>query len=121
MAAAVADRPRSSGMLVRRSMRRYGWTIAVYILLLVLMVVTIGIKPDYGPYELDTLALGALPLAFAAVAQTVIVLGGGIDLSIGPLMALANVLAVRAMLGHDSNYALVVAALVLVTVTLAGA
>jgi ribose transport system permease protein len=102
-------------------MRRYGWTIAVYILLLVLMVVTIGIKPDYGPYELDTLALGALPLAFAAVAQTVIVLGGGIDLSIGPLMALANVLAVRAMLGHDSNYALLVAALVLVTVTLAGA
>jgi ribose transport system permease protein len=102
-------------------MRRHGWTIAVYILLLVLMGVTIGIKPDYGPYELDTLALGALPLAFAAVAQTVIVLGGGIDLSIGPLMALANVLAVRAMLGHDSNYALVVATLVLVTVTLAGA
>jgi ribose transport system permease protein len=121
MAAAVATQSRPSGLLVRRSLRRYGWTIAVYILLLVLMVVTIGIKPDYGPYELDTLALGALPLAFAAVAQTVIVLGGGIDLSIGPLMALANVLAVRAMLGHDSNYAMVVAALVLVTVTLAGA
>src|SRR5207245_9791989 len=62
-----------------------------------------------------------LPLAFAAAAQTMVVLGGGIDLSVGALMALANVLALRAMLGHDLNYALVVALIVLVEVTLAGA
>src|SRR5207253_3208836 len=36
-------------------------------------------------------------------------------------MALANVLALRAMLGHDLNYALMVALIVLVEVTLAGA
>ena len=121
MATAVAALPRPSGLLIRRILRRQGWTIAVYVLLLVLLGVSVAIKPDYGAFEWSSLALGALPLAFAAVAQTVVVLGGGIDLSVGPLMALANVLAVRAMLGHDFNYALVVSVLVLLAVTLAGA
>src|SRR5439155_1451472 len=87
----------------------------------VLMVTTIIIKPDYGAYEWNTLTLAALPLAFAAAAQTMVVLSGGIDLSVGPLMALANVLALRAMLGHDLNYSLGVALIVLLEVTLAGA
>ncbi len=85
------------------------------------MVVTIIIKPDFGSFEWNTLTLAALPLAFAAAAQTMVVLSGGIDLSIGPLMALANVLALRAMLGHDFTYALGVAAIVILEVTLAGA
>src|SRR5437899_12861090 len=104
-----------------RAIRRFGWTIAVYVLFALLMVVTIVIKPDYGSFEWNTLTLAALPLAFAAAAQTMVVLSGGIDLSIGPLMALANVLALRAMLGHDLNYGLVVALIVLLEITLAGA
>lgn len=104
-----------------RTLRRYGWTIAVYVLFAVLMVVTVIIKPDYGTFEWNTLTLAALPLAFAAAAQTMVVLSGGIDLSVGPLMALANVLALRAMLGHDFKYSVVVAIVVLLEVTLAGA
>jgi ribose transport system permease protein len=118
---AVARAERRTGINVRRTVRRYGWTIAVYVLFAVLMVVTVIIKPDYGTFEWNTLTLAALPLAFAAAAQTMVVLSGGIDLSVGPLMALANVLALRAMLGHDLNYALAVAAVVLLAVTLAGA
>ena len=86
-----------------------------------LMVATVIIKPDYGTFEWNTLTLAALPLAFAAAAQTIVVLSGGIDLSIGPLMALANVLALRAMLGHDLKYSVAVSAVVLLEVTLAGA
>ena len=86
-----------------------------------LMVATVIIKPDYGTFEWNTLTLAALPLAFAAAAQTMVVLSGGIDLSIGPLMALANVLALRAMLGHDLKYSVAVSAVVLLEVTLAGA
>ncbi|TMG69810.1 MAG: ABC transporter permease [Chloroflexi bacterium] len=85
------------------------------------MVVTVIIKPDYGSFEWNTLTLAALPLAFAAAAQTMVVLSGGIDLSVGPLMALANVLALRAMVGHDLRYSLGVALIVLFEVTLAGA
>src|SRR2546428_4977209 len=104
-----------------RAIRRFGWTIAVYVLFALLMVITIFIKPDYGSFEWNTLTLAALPLAFAAAAQTIIVLSGGIDLSIGPLMALANVLSLSAMLGHDLNYSVGVALVVLLEVTLAGA
>lgn len=105
---------------VGRILRRHGWTGSVYTLFIVLMAITIAIKPNYGAFEWSTLALAALPLAFAAVAQTIVVLSGGIDLSVGPLMALANVFALRGMLGHDLTYALCVAAMVLLLITLAG-
>jgi ribose transport system permease protein len=110
-----------AGFNTARVIRRYGWTIATYALFALLMVTTVLIKPDYGTFEWNTLTLAALPLAFAAAAETMVVLSGGIDLSVGPLMALANVLALRAMVGHDLGYSLGVAALVLLTVTLAGA
>jgi len=110
-----------TGIAIPRTLRRYGWTISVYVLFALLMVATVIIKPDYGTFEWNTLTLAALPLAFAAAAQTMVVLSGGIDLSIGPLMALANVLALRAMLGHDLQYSVAVAAVVLLEVTLAGA
>ncbi len=122
MAATVtAATPRSSAVNVRRTLRRYGWTIAVYILFALLMMATVIIKPDYGPFEWNTLTLAALPLAFAAVAQTIVVLSGGIDLSVGPLMALANVIALRAMVGHDLGYSIAASVGVLLVVTLAGA
>ena len=120
-AATAAPAARPPGFNTGRAIRRFGWTAAVYVLFASLMVVTVIIKPDYGTFEWNTLTLAALPLAFAAVAQTVIVLSGGIDLSIGPLMALANVLSLRAMLGHDLTYSLAIAAVVLLAVTLAGA
>ena len=41
--------------------------------------------------------MAALPLACAAAAQAVVVISGGIDLSIGSVMAVANVLAARMM------------------------
>jgi len=120
-ATVTAAKPRSSAVNVRRTLRRYGWTIAVYILFALLMVATVIVKPDYGPFEWNTLTLAALPLAFAAVAQTMVVLSGGIDLSVGPLMALANVIALRAMVGHDIGYSIAASVGVLLVVTLAGA
>jgi ribose transport system permease protein len=90
-------------------------------LFVLLMVITVIIKPDYGTFEWNTLTLAALPLAFAATAQTMVVLGGGIDLSVGPLMAVANVLALRGMVGHDLGYSLGVSVGVLALVTAAGA
>jgi ribose transport system permease protein len=53
--------------------------------------------PDFGPFELQTLALGALPLALAAAAQAIVVISGGIDLSVGSLIAVANVLSASLM------------------------
>jgi ribose/xylose/arabinose/galactoside ABC-type transport system permease subunit len=43
------------------------------------------------------LAVSAAALALAAVAQAIVVISGGIDLSIGAMMAFTNVVAAAAM------------------------
>jgi hypothetical protein len=52
--------------------------------------ITVAIHPQFSDFDLQSLAMGALPLAFAAAAQTVVVISGGIDLSIGSVMAVTN-------------------------------
>src|SRR4030081_4020409 len=104
-----------------RLLRRNAWTLGTYALFVAVMIFTISIHPDYGPFEVQTLVVGALPLAFAAVAQACVVIGGGIDLSIGAMMAVANVLAARYMKGQDFQVSLGIAAVVLVGGAAAGA
>ena len=82
---------------------------------------TVAIHPEFGAFDLQSLALGALPLALAAAAQTVVVLSGGIDLSVGSLMAVANVLSASLMQHAGFGQALLLAALVLVAGVAAGA
>jgi ribose transport system permease protein len=106
---------------VARLARRNAWTLGTYALFVAVMIFTISIYPSYGPFEIQTLAVGALPLAFAAVAEACVVIGGGIDLSVGAMMAVANVLAARYMQNHEFQYALLVSGLILVGGTLAGA
>jgi ribose transport system permease protein len=109
------------GPSLARLLRRNAWTLGTYVLFLALFGYTIAIHPNYGPFEVQSLVVGALPLAFAAVAEACVVLGGGIDLSIGAMMAVANVVAARYMQGHDFQTSLVVALAVLVGGTAAGA
>jgi ribose transport system permease protein len=104
-----------------RVIKRSGWTVAVYLVLLALLAFTVVIHPTFGAFDVQSLVVGALPLAFAAIAQTCVVLGGGIDLSIGAMMAVANVLAARYMVGHSLEYALAISALILLAGVLAGA
>jgi ribose transport system permease protein len=117
-AAAVTRTPRPR---YARLFRRNAWTLGTYGLFVAVMIFTISIHPDYGPFEVQSLVVGALPLAFAAVAQTCVVMGGGIDLSIGAMMAVANVLAARYMLGHDFQTAILISLAVLLGGTVAGA
>lgn len=114
-----ANRPQG-GPTFRRLLRRNAWTLGTYALFLAVFGFTLSIHPDYGPYEVRSLVVGALPLAFCAVAQTCVVLGGGIDLSIGAMMAVANVVAARYMFHHDFQTAVLVAFLVLIGGSLAG-
>lgn len=117
----VAAGVRRPPVRVARLLRRNAWTLGTYALFLAVMGFTLAIHPDYGPYEVRSLVVGAMPLAFAAVAQACVVLGGGIDLSIGAMMAVSNVLAARYMQNHDFATALLISVAVLVGGTLAGA
>jgi ribose transport system permease protein len=101
-------------------LRRNGWTLGIYGLFIAVMTYTVIIHPSYGPFEVQSLVVGALPLAFAAVAQACVVIGGGIDLSIGAMMAVANVVAARYMEHRDFRTAILLSVLVLAGGTLAG-
>ncbi|MFH0751359.1 MAG: ABC transporter permease, partial [Chloroflexota bacterium] len=49
-----------------------------------------------------------LPLALAAVAQAIVVISGGIDLSIGSMMALTSVVAASLMMGQSGEFGVLV-------------
>lgn len=87
------------GNLVRRDT----WTVGLFVLLLVLLILTRIINPNYGPFNVASLAMAALPVALAAVGQAIAVISGGIDLSIGSVMALTNVTAASLMVGASAE------------------
>jgi ribose transport system permease protein len=86
-----------------------------------LLAFTRAIRPTYGSADFQSLILGALPLAFAAVGQAVAVISGGIDLSIGSLIALTNVSAAVLMQRAGDELSVGVVLIVLVVGVAAGA
>lgn len=78
-------------------LRRNGWVTSLAFVFLGLAVVTKIIQPDYHSGDFASLAGAVLPYAFAVAAQVVVVLAGGIDLSIAATMALTSVSAARLM------------------------
>src|ERR1700757_987105 len=82
---------------LRRSLRRDPGLFSMPALLIVSLAITVAIHPQFSDFDLQSLAMGALPLAFAAAARAGVGISGGIDLSIRSDMAVANVLAASAM------------------------
>jgi ribose transport system permease protein len=101
--------------------RRNGWTLSLLAILAVLLVFTKLINPGYGAAGLQGLAISVLPLAFAAAAQAICVIGGGIDLSIGSMMALTSVVAASQMKGQSEEVGLVIVLAVLLLGLVLGA
>jgi ribose transport system permease protein len=66
------------------------------VLLLLGWIVVAFFQPDYFvPRNFANQLRSYLPLIFLAVAQTIVVIGGGIDLSLGALMTLSSVVMVQ--------------------------
>jgi len=101
--------------------RRNAWPLAVYALLVVLLGVEKIVHPALNNYDMQSLVGGALPLALAAMAQAVVVISGGVDLSVGALMSLVNVVSAFYMVHADLKGALLVSALLVAGTALAGA
>jgi ribose transport system permease protein len=66
------------------------WTIGLAVTFVALYIFTLILRPAYG---LEALAIASLPVAFAAAGQAIVVIAGGIDLSIGSVIALTNVIS----------------------------
>jgi ribose transport system permease protein len=126
MSAVAAETPRS-GIHWGRLARRHAWTVGVYVLLVGLILYWRTIPAGWGTFDVQSLAIDALPFAFAAMAQAVVIISGGIDLSIGSLMSLVNVLSAKYMFDAASGLAvsfreaIVISILLILGAALAGA
>jgi ribose transport system ATP-binding protein len=94
----------SSGLIdkIWDAILRYPALFGMPVLLIVFLMATVAIHPRFDSFDAQSLAMAALPLACAAAAQAVVVISGGIDLSIGSVIAVANVLAARTM--NEANF-----------------
>ncbi|HET9346910.1 MAG TPA: ABC transporter permease [Candidatus Limnocylindrales bacterium] len=100
--------------------RRNTWTVALIGLLIGFLVLTKLIQPNYGAPGIQGLAISMLPIAFATVAQAIVVIAGGIDLSVGSIMALTSVSAAVLMQGQGDAFAVAVVIAILVMGILLG-
>jgi ribose transport system permease protein len=106
---------------VIRLVRRQPWVSGLFALFVLLAIATRLIQPGYGAGDFGSLARAALPYAFAVAAQTVVVIGGGVDLSVASMMALTSVTAASMMKGASEEYALLVVPFVLLLGLVLGA
>jgi len=103
----------------RRALRLHGWTIAVWLVLLAMVPYWRSLSEGDFKFDVRSLAIDGLPLCFAAMAQAVVVISGGIDLSIGSLMGVINVLSAREMVDMSFRQALAFSLLLIVLTMLA--
>jgi ribose transport system permease protein len=101
-------------------LRRNAWVVGLCLLFAVMLVVTRMVQPNYGAGGIESLARAALPYAFATAAQAVVVIAGGIDLSIASMMAVTSVTAAVMMQGASEGQAVLVVIFVLGLGTLMG-
>jgi ribose transport system permease protein len=112
--------PRPSGRL-ERFVRRQGWVVGAALLLAALIFWRYTQIPIFGAFEVRGIVAGTMTLVLLAMAQSVIVISGGIDLSVGAMMVLTNCLAARLMLDQELGPVILVAVLVvLVAMALSG-
>jgi ribose transport system permease protein len=81
----------------RRLFIRNGWVLGVWLLLGILLVWYANLIPKFGEFQIVSISKNSLPLVYLAIGQAIIVIAGGIDLSLGALMLISNALAARLM------------------------
>jgi ribose transport system permease protein len=109
MSAATAAVAPSRTSTFEAAARRNAWTLGMLGFLVLLLAFTKLINPDYGVAGLQGLAIAVLPLALATVGQAIVVISGGIDLSVSAMMALVAVIAASLMKDQTAEFGLLVA------------
>ncbi len=83
-----------------RALLRNSWVLGVWLLLFGLLLWYSTLIPVFGPFQITSITKNSLPLVYLAIGQAIIVIAGGIDLSLGALLLLSNVIAARFMEGQ---------------------
>ena len=71
--------------------QKHAWVLGLAGLMIVLLAITKMIQPSFGASGLESIARAALPFAFATAGMAVVVIVGGIDLSVASMMAVCAV------------------------------
>jgi len=108
MSAASATVPAARTSSLEGVARRNAWTLGLFGFLVALLAFTKVINPDYGVAGLQSLAIAVLPLALATVGQAIVIISGGIDLSVSAMMALCGVIAASLMKDQSAEFGLLV-------------
>lgn len=111
MTATTVGSPQGSAM--RKNLRRFGWTLGVWLLLALLLGWYASLIPKFGAFQVTSIAKNSLPLVYLSVAQAIIVIAGGIDLSVGAMLVLSNALAAQLMEGQALGTTLLLAVVVI--------
>jgi ribose transport system permease protein len=116
MAVSAASLPVQHGARRRPFVVRNGRLLLAYWILAVLLIVYQQKAPRFTEREWDSLANQGMTLTIASFGQTVVILTGGIDLSVGPMVSLTN--SIVATMGRkddpDAHLALGIAVALLV-------
>lgn len=100
------DPARIADLLVRNAM--------VVVMIVVIAYFSLSNERFLTPQNLLTIAVAAAPFALIALGQTLVILTGGIDLSVGSLIAVSAMSAAWVVKGHPERLALCVAAAILI-------
>ena len=93
----------------RRSfLSRNAPVLLAYLAFLILMSLYIGLLPRFSAAQAISIANQGMTLAIAALGQTIVILTGGVDLSVGPVIALTNSIAATLMTDNPAQVMLVV-------------
>ena len=101
-------------------LRRQSWNLSIIVLALGLGLWRVSQLPTFGAYEARTFALGILPIALLSMGQSIIIIGGGINLAIGAEAVLINCLSAKYMEGASFSKSLILTFLFLLVGVLLG-
>ncbi|HTE79435.1 MAG TPA: ABC transporter permease, partial [Reyranella sp.] len=108
----LIDRTKDGGFLAGHAdlgiwLRRSQGPLLAFALFITLFLVFLALHPrGLSPLVVQTAANEGAALALVAMGQTLPVLTGGLDLSIGPILALSNCLASNVVSGSPAEVAL---------------
>lgn len=89
--------PSAQALPARRLPLRQSWLVAL-VLLIIAVIINRLLQPNFfRPGVISGNLQSYLPLALLAVGQTVIIIGGGVDLSLGAIVSLVDVVIVAAL------------------------
>jgi ribose transport system permease protein len=86
--------------MLRWWVRRRGWTVGVWLLLLALIGWYATLIPRFGEFQISSIAKNSLPTVYLALGQGIVVISGGVDLGLGGLMVLSNSVSAVLMEGQ---------------------